>query len=629
MAIYRLNLKKGTTVTATSDVRGTKSKAKYEYNTRSGNYAERGDLVYTEDFNFKELDYDPKKFWLMSEDRTIINYDYTSYKEFKLTLPSELSNEENIELARKFCEETFGDKFLYTISIHNPAFNNNPNKNAKGEKNIHAHIMFCLKEVDLDNKMPMEQFFKYNNWRDKDRPEELRTGGAKINQWMNSTKARKNEKGEKELTFLQTSRELWENVLNAGLEKYNTKNKDVPNFEPIEPVSCKTLKQQRDEALKNGDLAKATSLDRPPINIPKRLYWKKNKGNLTNKDKRLWKKQNEISELKVTKDKEYNDYKNEKGEKTKDIQVFWDSIYEYEMKINKANSSKPSAKVIEESVVNIATHGDYFDKKNKLRYEKDLLKRKELQNTMKYLKSETRKKDNFKELIENFSVNYDKKISKEVTKLELEQEALIKKFEQSDFYNPKTDKVGSANYEYYINHKQQMEQHRKGNKVYKTNDTSIKEQLDRVEVDTLDSPAFKEYRTLLNELNSLKEDLKVQHHYLKQNPGFLEKRKINKEIVEINKKITIKNNKITNSANYKLFITTVAGKKTAKVNEINVADTKTNNERNPKPPTTKELATKNAKKSKKQGNSKSEGGYSVSVEPTEIEEMAKEPEHSR
>ena len=629
MAIYRLNLKKGTTVTATSDVRGTKSKAKYEYNTRSGNYAERGDLVYTEDFNFKELDYDPKKFWLMSEDRTIINYDYTSYKEFKLTLPSELSNEENIELARKFCEETFGDKFLYTISIHNPAFNNNPNKNAKGEKNIHAHIMFCLKEVDLDNKMPMEQFFKYNNWRDKDRPEELRTGGAKINQWMNSTKARKNEKGEKELTFLQTSRELWENVLNAGLEKYNTKNKDVPNFEPIEPVSCKTLKQQRDEALKNGDLAKATSLDRPPINIPKRLYWKKNKGNLTNKDKRIWKKQNEISELKVTKDKEYNDYKNEKGEKTKDIQVFWDSIYEYEMKINKANSSKPSAKVIEESVVNIATHGDYFDKKNKLRYEKDLLKRKELQNTMKYLKSETRKKDNFKELIENFSVNYDKKISKEVTKLELEQEALIKKFEQSDFYNPKTDKVGSANYEYYINHKQQMEQHLKGNKVYKTNDTSIKEQLDRVEVDTLDSPAFKEYRTLLNELNSLKEDLKVQHHYLKQNPGFLEKRKINKEIVEINKKITIKNNKITNSANYKLFITTVAGKKTAKVNEINVADTKTNNERNPKPPTTKELATKNAKKSKKQGNSKSEGGYSVSVEPTEIEEMAKEPEHSR
>ena len=31
MAIYRLNLKKGTTVTATSDVRGTKSKAKYDF----------------------------------------------------------------------------------------------------------------------------------------------------------------------------------------------------------------------------------------------------------------------------------------------------------------------------------------------------------------------------------------------------------------------------------------------------------------------------------------------------------------------------------------------------------------------------------------------------------------------
>ena len=70
------------------------------------------------------------------------------------------------------------------------------------------------------------------------------------------------KKGKRTYIFT-TSRELWENVLNAGLEKYNTKNKDVPNFEPIEPVSCKTLKQQRDEALKNGDLAKATSLDRP------------------------------------------------------------------------------------------------------------------------------------------------------------------------------------------------------------------------------------------------------------------------------------------------------------------------------------------------------------------------------
>ena len=40
-----------------------------------------------------------------------------------------------------------------------------------------------------------------------------------------------------------------------------------------------------------------------------------------------------------------------------------------------------------------------------------------------------------------------------------------------------------------------------------------------------------------NSIISLKDDLKVQQHYLKQNPGFLEKRKINKEIKEIEIKI--------------------------------------------------------------------------------------------
>ena len=616
MAIYRLNLKKGTTVTATSDVRGTKSKAKYEYNTRSGNYAERGDLVYTEDFNFKELDYDPKKFWLMSEDRTIINYDYTSYKEFKLTLPSELSNEENIELARKFCEETFGDKFLYTISIHNPPFDNKPPNKGDKETQIHAHIMFCMKEVDLDNKMPMEQFFKYNNWRDKDRPKEFRTGGAKVNREMNSTKERINEKtGKKEPTFLDKSRKKWETILNAELEKNG-----------IELVSCETLKKQRNTALKNGDLVKADMLNREPINKDIRLYKQKN---LSNSDKELLEKENEKIAIKEEKIQIYQSLKKDiNSERSKSIQVIWDSIDNYEEKINKAKK-KPTAKKIEESVINVLTNKDYFFYKNQWLKEKDLIKRKELQNVMNYLENEVRNKSNFKDKIKEFTDNYDKKIKKEVTKLETEQKIIIDKLEKSDFYNPKTDSVGSVNHRYY-QYQQSVASYNKSQEknIYKTSEKDIQEKLERLERTLLNNEEFKPYRTLFNDLKSLDTALEVQNHYLKQDPGFFKKNKIKKEIVEINKKIVNKNREIKSNENYKLYVKTVSEMKVDKVNEINAKDTKTNNERNPKPIPIKEYAANEVRR-KKQSNSKSEGGWSHSIEPTEIEELEKDKENER
>ena len=48
-----------------------------------------------------------------------------------------------------------------------------------------------------------------------------------------------------------------------------------------------------------------------------------------------------------------------------------------------------------------------------------------------------------------------------------------------------------------------------------------------------------------NSILSLKDDLKVQNHYLKQDPGFLERRKINNEIEKITSKIRVKTDELS------------------------------------------------------------------------------------
>ena len=65
MAIYRLNLKKGATVTKKSPSTSGQSKAHYDYIMREGNYKEndpdKSDLIYTENPNFEELDLPEEK----------------------------------------------------------------------------------------------------------------------------------------------------------------------------------------------------------------------------------------------------------------------------------------------------------------------------------------------------------------------------------------------------------------------------------------------------------------------------------------------------------------------------------------------------------------------------------------
>ena len=62
-----------------------------------------------------------------------------------------------------YFSKPFEDKFVYSVGIHAPDFSNkNMKEKHPGDRQVHAHIMICLKEIDLENPMNFEQFLKHH-----------------------------------------------------------------------------------------------------------------------------------------------------------------------------------------------------------------------------------------------------------------------------------------------------------------------------------------------------------------------------------------------------------------------------------------------------------------------------------
>ena len=98
MAIYHCELKNGEKSTNT---RGDKSLNHFLYISREEKYSNRLDLIYKEDINFDKLNFSSKEFWKKSEDLGVVAINYRPYKEFQISLPKELTDEENIQLIKK------------------------------------------------------------------------------------------------------------------------------------------------------------------------------------------------------------------------------------------------------------------------------------------------------------------------------------------------------------------------------------------------------------------------------------------------------------------------------------------------------------------------------------------------
>lgn len=132
-------------------------------------------------------------------------------REIEVSLPRELSPDQQRELLRSFVREQFVAKgMIADIAIHNA-------KAADGLDQPHAHVLLTLRELTgagFGNKN--------RDWNGKDQ----------LGAW----------------------REAWASYVNRALEQYGH----------TERIDHRTLERQREEALKQGDEARASELDREP-----------------------------------------------------------------------------------------------------------------------------------------------------------------------------------------------------------------------------------------------------------------------------------------------------------------------------------------------------------------------------
>ena len=229
MAIFNLHM---------SSAKGRSVVRKFNYNTREEEYSyeiddKYDDFIYAEHVNMPVFaQNNPNEFWKSVEEYERINAN--TFREIELSIPNELNDEERIEVVNEFAKKIFKDEYVYSLAIHNKK------SSVDDVDNIHCHIIFSERKLDGIER-DKEQFFKRYNSKNRS------NGGCQKVDWSRKAK-------------LYEIREEWERTANSYLKKYNTE------------ISCKSLKDQRINAIMEGNYLKAEMLDRRAVNIDFQLY---------------------------------------------------------------------------------------------------------------------------------------------------------------------------------------------------------------------------------------------------------------------------------------------------------------------------------------------------------------------
>lgn len=263
----------------------------FEYITASGKYTGKEKELVEEIHNMPDWINTPKEFWEMADKNERING--RTYREVRISLPEELTKEENKELLNQFLKENFSNHY-YSVVIHDketqPEFDF-----VKKHQNIHAHIMFCPRVIDDIDRPDPNKYFKKSNSKNPERG-----GAAKDPKWN-------------EVETLLNLRKDWELLQNKHLEKHSIE----------ERVSCETLEKQRQQALENGDIDKYEQLNRSAVNIDRVLLEKKE---LSEYEKELLKEHYLNIEMKSIKDEIYHEMKKNREKTRQTINEFDSSI---------------------------------------------------------------------------------------------------------------------------------------------------------------------------------------------------------------------------------------------------------------------------------------------------------------
>lgn len=124
------------------------------YIERQGAHSDKQDLVHTGHGNMPEwADNDPKCFWIIADKHERANG--AVYREHEIALPSELTTEQQSELAERLAKNLAGIK-PYQYALHAPE------GKLGGEPNPHIHLMCSDRLPDGIDRAPEQTFARYN-----------------------------------------------------------------------------------------------------------------------------------------------------------------------------------------------------------------------------------------------------------------------------------------------------------------------------------------------------------------------------------------------------------------------------------------------------------------------------------
>lgn len=231
----------------------------FSYVMGIGKYADKDtEILHRQSGNMPSWAKSPCDFWSSADELERANG--SAYREHILSLPRELTLQQNIDCVQSWIDAQLSDKHAYSYAIHAP--------NARdGGTNYHAHIMFSDRMNDGIERT-REQYFKRTN-----KKEPARGGAVKANSGM-TWKAKKEK--------LKAVRHDWGEHLKGHLREHGfhdtAERVDMRNWkerglsEPPKNLSMQEIQMAKkmDDALSNHpyfiDLSKPPA---PPAPAPK------------------------------------------------------------------------------------------------------------------------------------------------------------------------------------------------------------------------------------------------------------------------------------------------------------------------------------------------------------------------
>lgn len=421
MAEYRFHYKKGKVGYA---------KEHAEYILREKKYKAKEDLIYKESGNFHLINskFDENlavKFWETADYSERINS--VVYREMEIMIPNELNHNQAVEVIQSFVKKEIGNDYPYSFAIHESY-----NKET-GAKNLHCHLMFSERKID-NIERDLEQFFKKANSKNPS------SGGAKKNrEWQKKER-------------LLALRKSWEIEANLVLEKYG--------FEAR--IDCRSLKDRKAEAVKNGDFLNAELLDREAINLSKKIVRKLKKVgyiNLTPDEKEEVKKYNQAKEVKAQKLRDYQIKKNMIIPTSKEL---IEKVQRLE-KLDEAALKRKTLNIISKGQLNRNLYSLRVVEKNLIAYpqnEKLLNQQKQLQTNLLAIAEEHTLTGKYNRILEqlrrdketeislykshlkeHYNINFEDKIQENQIKKNQINEQIIKEKYQDKSFNELTCKL--------------------------------------------------------------------------------------------------------------------------------------------------------------------------------------------